>query len=165
MTSLITPDNEATPLVLQWSWKNWKELSQDDLYALLRLRQDVFVVEQDCPYSDADGCDPSCFHLLGRYNEMLAAYLRVFPPGQYREEIVIGRVVTAIQLRGKGLGSALMIEGERSATEAFGSHPFFLSAQAHLKPWYNSLGYKVCGIGYDEDGIPHLPMRKEIHGE
>ena len=147
-------------LPIEWRWLSWSELEANDVYAILQLRQEVFIVEQNCPYPDADGLDDQCHHLLGAGQGLLAAYLRVFPPGVLRPEIVIGRVVTSPGIRGKGMGRPLMRKGEEAAYKTFGRKPVFLSAQAYLKPYYESLGYRVCGPGYDEDGIPHLPMRK-----
>jgi ElaA protein len=147
-------------LSIDWRWLAWKELEPNEVYAILQLRQEVFVVEQKCPYPDADGLDDQCWHLLGAHNGILAAYLRVFPPGVLRSEIVIGRVVTSPSIRGRGAGRPLMREGEAAALKAFGHSPIFLSAQAYLQKYYESLGYRICGKGYDEDGIPHFPMRK-----
>lgn len=143
-----------------WRCKAFGELSVAELYEILALRAQVFVVEQDCAYQDLDGADASAMHLMfwgpGR---TLAAYLRSFPPESLREEIVIGRVVTSLSARGQGLGRELMREGMRRAWRQWGDHPIHVSAQAHLQDWYNSLGFVVCGPGYPEDGIPHLPMR------
>lgn len=117
------------------------------------------MVEQACAYPDADGLDPRAWHLLGQ-EETLRAYLRVFAPGERREEAVIGRVVTAPSVRGTGLGRALMAEGLSRIEGGWGTVPVWLSAQAHLAPFYGGFGFAVCGPGYDEDGIPHLPMRR-----
>ncbi len=142
----------------RWTWKPYAELSLDELYDLLALRQEVFVVEQDCPYQDADFQDHHAFHLLGYDDEGLVAYLRAFAPGVQRPEAVIGRVITAPRTRGTGLGRPLMREGERQVRGLFPTATIHLSAQAHLERFYGSLGYAVTGPGYLEDGIPHLPM-------
>lgn len=146
---------------MRWQWSPFDALSLTDLYAAMRLRQEVFVVEQDCPYVDADGRDPACLHLLGWDGEALVAYVRVFPPGaSAHPEAVIGRVVVHGERRGEGHGRAVMLEAHRRIEAAWAHPPMWLSAQAHLERWYGGLGYAVCGEGYDEDGIPHLPMRR-----
>ena len=148
--------------VMRWQWTGFDDLSLQELYALLRLRQEVFVVEQTCPYLDADGEDDICHHLLGWEDDALVAYLRVFPPGgSSHPEVVIGRVITAMPARGKGLGRELMAESHRRIVQTWGPQPIWLSAQAHLERFYGSLGYAICGPGYDEDGIPHVPMRRD----
>lgn len=140
-------------------WTPFAELTLLDLHDALALRARVFVVEQDCAYADVDGMDPHAWHLLGRgQHGELVSYLRVFPPGVQREEVVIGRVVTGP--RGHGLGTALMREALARVSSTWSDHPTWLSAQAHLAEWYGRLGYRVCGDGYDEDGIPHVPMRR-----
>ena len=145
---------------MQWSWGPLHALSPAELYAMLALRQAVFVVEQDCAYLDADGKDLGAFHLLGRRAGELVACARVLPPGLGGAEAAIGRVVVAPHARGTGLGRALMVEALDRTRVELGPGPVFVSAQAHLQAFYASLGFAVCGEGYLEDGIPHLPMRK-----
>ena len=148
--------------VLSFAWRRWEELDTDELYGLLRLRQEVFVVEQACAYQDLDGLDSSSLHLLATVGEALAGYIRLLPPGlQYQELPAIGRVVTSPAFRGQGLGRPLMEEGWLRSQVLWGPTPVKLGAQSYLQDFYNSLGYRVCGPGYDEDGIPHLPMLKE----
>ncbi len=144
---------------LVWRWCPFSELDSRDLYAVLRLRSEVFVVEQACAYLDLDGRDQEALHLLGTHEGALVAYLRAFPPDE-RAVVVLGRVVVAAPARGQGLGRTLMREGLRRAGHSWGSHATELSAQAHLEPFYESLGFRTVGPGYDEDGIPHLPMRR-----
>lgn len=147
---------------LRWQWCAFDDLSLTEIYAAMRLRQEVFVVEQTCAYLDADGQDPACMHLLGWDADVLVAYLRVFPPGATAHpEAVIGRVVVSGGRRGEGHGQAVMEEAHRRIAATWGDPPIWLSAQAYLERWYGSLGYRVCGPGYDEDDIPHLPMRRE----
>lgn len=150
---------------LHWEWKSWSDLDTEDLYALIQLRQAVFIVEQDCPYIDADGQDQRAYHLLGwSENRTLAVYTRVFLPDNIDDEGVIGRVIVHKDYRKKGLGLVVMEKSEEYAI----SHSqipipaFHLSAQAHLRSFYEQLGYGVVGDPYDEDGIPHLPMRKGL---
>lgn len=149
---------------IRWTLQPWAGLDRDTLYAWLRLRAEVFVVEQACAYADADGADPEASHLLGWEGEALIAGARLFAPGVQRAEAVIGRVVTAPTLRGLGLGDALMGEAIASCEREFGFGPIYLGAQAHLAGWYGRLGFAVCGPGYEEDGIPHLPMRRARSG-
>ncbi|MCO4746045.1 MAG: GNAT family N-acetyltransferase [Proteobacteria bacterium] len=145
---------------MKWSCLSFDELDVRTLYDLLALRQEVFVVEQDCPYLDADGFDQSAMHLLGHDDDgELVAYCRLFEPGFTYTEACIGRVVTSAKIRGKGLGRPLMRQAMGEVARLWGSVPVKLSAQAHLEPYYSSLGFRVCGEGYLEDGIPHLPMR------
>ncbi len=139
-------------------WFGFEELGAITLYEVVALREEVFVVEQRCAYLDADGLDPRAQHLLAHDGAGLAGYLRTFPPGALRAEAVIGRVVVRQDQRGTHLGRRLMNEAWSTLQATHGPVPVFLSAQAHLRGWYESLGYAVSGAGYDEDGIPHLPM-------
>ena len=143
---------------MHWTYAAWEELDRDALYAIARLRQEVFVVEQACAYADLDGLDPLAHHLQGWDAEDLVAYLRTFAAHTIHPEQVIGRVIVAASHRRRGVASALMREAERNLNAC---EPIWLGAQAHLEGFYASLGYRVCGPGYDEDGIPHLPMRKD----
>ncbi|MCB9675324.1 MAG: GNAT family N-acetyltransferase [Alphaproteobacteria bacterium] len=143
----------------RWIWTDWSGLTRDALYDLVRLRQAVFVVEQACAYPDLDGRDPEAHHLLGYDADGLVAYLRVFGPGVVGPDPVIGRVIVAPRARGTGLGHVLMDEGRRRLWALHGEGPVWIGAQARLERFYGALGYRVCGPGYDEDGIPHLPMR------
>lgn len=145
---------------LRWQTATFRALTGRALYEVLALRQAVFVVEQDCAYLDADGQDEGALHLLGTDGGVLVAYLRILPPGEGRADAAIGRVITAASHRGLGLGRALMVQGLTEARRVHGDVPVFVSAQAHLAPFYASLGFVRCGEGYDEDGIPHLPMRR-----
>ena len=144
---------------MRWQWSTYTELDIHTIYAVRKLRQEVFVVEQDCPYLDAYGNDPDARHLLGWYGDGIVACLRAFTPGTTSHpEAVIGRVIVAMGARGQGRSRALMQEAHRQMAATWGSTAIFLSAQSHLEGLYGSLGYAVCGPGYDEDGIPHLPM-------
>lgn len=151
-TDAIEPD------AIRWQWTPWSALDRDTLYTLLRLRAEVFVVEQQCLYLDLDGHDPAAWHLLGWHGDRLAACARVFPAGHKAPEHAIGRVVTAPFARGSGLGRPLMREAIRRAEAEFGPGPSRVEAQAHLAGYYGSLGYRQVGGIYDEDGIPHITM-------
>lgn len=143
---------------LRWTWHAWRELTPDTLYALLRLRSAVFVVEQNCVFPDMDGRDPACEHLCGWDGAVLAAYLRLVPPGVRTPEVSLGRVVVAPSHRGSGLGRAVMEEGLRACARRHPGAPVKVSAQQHLERFYNSLGFATVGEPYDEDGILHVDM-------
>ena len=151
-----TPENH-----IEWKCHSFQDLSLEQLYAILQLRQEVFVVEQNCPYLDADGRDYSAHHLMGFIHHQLALYTRIFFIDNQKEGI-IGRVIVKEKYRKRGLGYDLMTESEIRCIKMFSPKEITLGAQAHLKSFYNRLGYSVCGDEYDEDGIPHLPMRKCI---
>ncbi len=143
-----------------WTWSAWSDLGRTDIHDLFRLRAAVFVVEQECAYQDIDGLDPVALHLLGRRDGELIAYVRAFGPGVIGDDMVIGRVIVAQSARGTGLGRVLMREAQDRLFAEFGAGPISLGAQAHLADFYGSLGYAISGPGYDEDGIPHVPMRR-----
>jgi ElaA protein len=143
---------------IRWRWGPFEALSTTDLYAIIALREAVFVVEQRCAYLDCDGLDRHAWHLLGELEGELVAYLRMLPPGVvYPGKTAIGRVVVAAEARGGGVGARLMREGMRRTLDAY-STPIEISAQAYLEGWYTRLGFQRCGADYLEDGIPHLPM-------
>ncbi len=143
--------------MITWHWRTWEALTLDELYGVLQLRQEVFVVEQACAYQDLDGLDPRCHHLLGCDDQGLAASVRVVPPGLSHALPSIGRVVTAPRIRGSGHGRPLMEEAIRHVEQTWPG-PIHIGAQSHLRHYYESLGFQVSGPEYDEDGIPHLPM-------
>jgi ElaA protein len=137
-----------------WHVRAFAELSAPELYAIVHLRERVFVVEQKCVYLDADGLDPQALHVWAERDGTLVAYLRILPAGVKYDEIAIGRVVTAPEARGGGLGRELMQRGIAAA----GGAAIRLSAQAHLEEFYASLGFRRASEPYDEDGIPHVEM-------
>ena len=136
------------------------DLTLDQLYQLLRLRAEVFVVEQNCPYQDLDDKDQHAIHLMGMTEDgRLAAYTRLLPKGvSYPDYASIGRVITAPFARGKGLGRPLMQESIRVLFDVFSKQTVKISAQAHLDRYYGSVGFEGIGDIYDEDGIPHRAM-------
>ncbi len=138
----------------------FEALSGADVYDLLALRQRVFVVEQACAYLDADGLDHSARHLLIRDGRALVAYARVLPPGARFSTIAIGRVVVAPERRAEALGRRVMREAIAAIEASDGLVPISLAAQAHLERFYGSLGFVTISPRYDEDGIPHLDMRR-----
>lgn len=143
---------------MTWVCKAYGELSTDELYALLALRQRVFVVEQNCPYLDLDDKDRRAWHLWRGTGAEMAAYLRYFAPGEIYAEASLGRIVTAPERRGGGLGRALVAEGLGRLEARFGRRPVRIGAQAYLERFYASFGFARRGPDYLEDGIPHLPM-------
>ncbi len=140
--------------------KKFERLSLTELYHIMVLRQEVFVVEQDCPYLDADGKDESSMHVLGYHDEKLVAYARLVPKGlTYKNYPSIGRVVTHISVRKQGVGKLLMKNAIHSFYETFGRDSTIkISAQSHLSKFYNEFGFETVGDGYLEDGIPHIGM-------
>ena len=147
--------------MLDWQWKRFPELTLEELYALLALRSEVFVVEQKSLYLDADGYDAGSFHLLGRTPEgRLGAYLRVLPPGLKHARPSIGRVVTAPFARGQGAGRELFGRGVAFVDAHFPGVPIHIGAQAYLQRFYEGFGFVREGDVYDEDGIPHIDMRR-----
>lgn len=145
---------------LTWLHLPFQDLSLDQLYAILRLRAEVFVVEQNCPYQDLDDKDQLAVHLMGFAPDgRLAAYTRIFDIGiSYSEYACVGRVITAPFARGKGLGRPLMLESLRVLFMLYGRQPVKISAQAHLQDYYGSVGFAPVGEGYLEDNIPHWGM-------
>ena len=138
--------------------KSFNELSTKELYDLLQLRSDVFVVEQNCVYLDPDGKDEKAYHILGYKNDQLVAYTRVFAPGDYFEDASIGRVVVARNEREHRYGYDIMKASINSVKELFQTETIVLSAQYYLKKFYNNLGFKEVGEEYLEDDIPHIKM-------
>lgn len=143
------------------AWKAFDELEAGELYALLRLRGDVFVVEQTCPYADIDGKDGSALHLMVRVGNAseLAGCLRVFAPGILGPSARIGRVATAAALRGTGLGRWMMGEALAEIERRFGKAAVEISAQVQAEGFYAALGFERVSADYPEDGIAHCDMR------
>ncbi|MBN6771804.1 GNAT family N-acetyltransferase [Pseudomonas granadensis] len=149
-------------MTIEWICKHHSDLGKEQLYALLRLRSEVFVVEQKCAYPDLDGqdLDGDTHHLMGWENDQLVAYLRLLDPQSQGGDVVIGRVVTAPAGRGKGLGHAMMEQALKQAEKHWPQVPIYLSAQAHLQGYYGKYGFVVAGEEYLEDDIPHIGMRR-----
>jgi ElaA protein len=143
---------------LEWIFKKFDELTPAELYAILQLRNEVFVVEQNCVYQDADGKDPGSWHLAGWDGEKLAAYTRIIPPGITFPEASIGRVVTSPLYRGRGTGRELMEISIRKTFSQFNCTEIKIGAQVYLTRFYQSLGFRQSGPQYLEDGIPHIEM-------
>ncbi len=143
---------------MKWFIKKWSEVSRDELYAFSKLRINVFIVEQDCPYPEFDDKDQRSLHLWATEGDDVVAYLRILPAGVSYSEIAIGRVVVASDHRGSGLGKTLMRSGLDAIRRFYGEQKVRISAQQYLIPFYTDLGFKVVGEGYLEDGIPHIQM-------
>ena len=143
---------------INFSCRTFKKLSKIELYRILQLRAEVFVVEQNCPYLDADDSDSEAYHVMGISNNELVAYSR-FYTSKYGQAS-IGRVVVSANYRGLGLGFKLMQEAERSLLSIDNPTKIHLSAQEYLRSFYETLGYHQNGDGYLEDNIPHIPMDK-----
>ena len=141
--------------------KTFPELTTEELYAILQLRSEVFVVEQHCAYQDLDGKDQKALHVIGTQNEQLVAYTRVFGPGDYFKEASIGRVVVKPSERKHGYGREIINASLKAIKNSYRTTTVHLSAQAYLKKFYNSLGFEQVGEGYLEDGIPHIGMLKK----
>jgi len=151
--------------MILWQTKNFNQLSLDQLYDVLKLRVDVFVVEQCCYYPDLDSEEnqldrhPETVHLLGYQEGRLAAYLRILAQGQsYDNYISIGRVATAKHARGSGLGHKLISEGLRVCQQHFANQDIKISAQQHLLKYYQYHGFEQVSAMYLEDNIPHIAM-------
>lgn len=143
---------------IQWSLNPFQELALVELYEILQLRNDVFVVEQHCNYQDIDGKDRLSMHLQGRIDGILVAYVRILPPGVSYDEPSIGRVLNARSVRGKGVGQSLMRKAIAETIALHGKTPIKIGAQLYLKRFYESFGFIQCSESYLEDEIPHIKM-------
>lgn len=162
MSSALSPAARVPLPDIQWRCLPFGALLPHTLYALLRLRAEVFVVEQACAFQDLDDADPACLHLLGEARSAsgphLLAYTRLVPAGLKYAEASIGRVVTAASTRGSGLGHALVRESVRQLHQLWGAQPIRIGAQAHLQGFYREHGFVPDGAIYVEDGIDHIEM-------
>lgn len=151
--------------MIEWQWSSFADLTVGQLYEMLALRQQVFVLEQTCLYPDIDGLDTGAYHLLGWHTvdgrRVLAATLRCLAPGAKYEEMSLGRVVTSPAARGTGLGRELVAEGIAHAERQHPGHAIRIGAQAHLERFYASFGFVTVSAPYDEDGILHIDMLRQ----
>ena len=143
---------------IAWAKSSFEALSPLDVHDILRLRQDVFIVEQNCVFHEIDGRDPLAAHVLGRRDGRLVAYARIFPPGVVAQEASIGRIVTDPSVRGTGLGHELFRESLRLTERIAPGAAIRLAAQHHLEGFYGAYGFVGVGDKYIEDGIYHLDM-------
>jgi ElaA protein len=147
------PENE-----ISWKFAAFDALSLTELYDLLQLRSEVFVVEQACVFQDMDGTDAEAMHLLGTSGGQLMAYARCFAAGIKFSEASIGRVITRSDLRGSGAGHVLMRQAIDSVVQQWGPQAIRIGAQARLEHFYRQHGFEKTGEPYMEDGIPHIEM-------
>ena len=146
---------------MQVSIKTFDELSIHELYQILRLRSEVFVVEQDCVYQDVDNKDQKALHVIGLKGDEVVAYTRIFKPGDYFDNVSIGRVVVRQDQRKYGLGKQIMLATMAAIDQRFPNKPIEISAQSYLLRFYTELGFSAFGEEYLEDGIPHRRMLKK----
>ena len=146
------------PSSIDWKFAAFDALALTELYAVLQLRSEVFVVEQACVFQDIDGTDTEAMHLLGTSGGMLVAYARCFAAGIKFSEASIGRVITRSTLRGSGAGHVLMRQAIDSVTQRWGAQAIRIGAQARLEKFYRQHGFEKTGEPYIEDGIPHIEM-------
>lgn len=145
-------------MIPKFEIKRFNELSLFELYQVLQLRSEVFVVEQNCVYQDIDGKDGKALHLLGLFEGQIVAYSRLFAPGDYFDNASIGRVVISSQFRDRKWGYDLMTEAIKGIKENYNAETITISAQLYLKKFYESHGFVQMGESYLEDGIPHIKM-------
>jgi ElaA protein len=145
---------------LIWKIKPFEALSLSELYNVLQLRSEVFVVEQNCVYQDIDGKDQKALHVIGEYNGETVAYCRIFKSGDYFEQSSIGRVIVKETYRDKKWGHDLIREAIEAIKNSFGETGITISAQLYLKKFYENHGFVQTSEEYLEDGIPHIEMKK-----
>ncbi|MFM2265789.1 MAG: hypothetical protein RLZ77_1209 [Bacteroidota bacterium] len=146
--------------MIQWKIKRFETLSLEELYTMLQLRSEVFVVEQNCVYQDIDNKDQKALHVLGYHNAELVAHARLFKAGDYFEQASIGRVVVSGAHRNQSFGHALMRVAIQAVADHFQTTSITISAQLYLQAFYESHGFVVQGEMYLEDDIPHIQMQR-----
>lgn len=146
---------------IQWEIKSFESLSVNELYDILRLRSEIFVVEQNCVYLDIDGKDKVALHLFGEFNGKIVAYSRLFKAGISFDNASIGRVVVDANYRDKKWGHDLMREAIAGIKTHFGERKITIGAQLYLKKFYESHGFLQTSEMYLEDDIPHIEMKRE----
>ena len=149
-------------LKYKWVTKSFESLTPAELYEILRLRSEVFVVEQNCVFLDMDNKDQFSLHLMGYDAAKLVASARLIAPGKVYSEMSIGRVVSSPAYRKKGAGRELMQVAIKECYQHFGEYPIKIGAQLYLKKFYESLGFVQSSAVYDEDGIDHIEMIRSI---
>ena len=147
---------------LIWQLKKFDELSTKEMYEILRLRSEVFVVEQTCVFLDMDNLDFDSHHMQGRVDGNLVAYVRILPPGLAYAEPSIGRVITSPAHRKVGAGIELMEKAVEETLSLYGKVPIMIGAQLYLKKFYEKFGFRKCSDVYMEDGIEHIKMIREV---
>ena len=147
---------------IEWRYLAFDELSAAQLYAVLQLRSEVFVIEQACIFQDMDGADAQAMHLLGSLQGSLVAYARCLEAGRKFAEASIGRVAIRAAVRGTGAGHALMSQAIACLLRAQGAQAIRIGAQAHLEAFYRHHGFQKAGPVYLEDGIAHVEMLRNV---
>ncbi len=145
-----------------WKCVSFQELSTEELYQILRLRSEVFVVEQQCLWLDCDNKDQESYHLMGWQENDLLAYTRLLPAGLSYNEMSIGRVATSPKSRGTGIGKVLMQKSLEEIEKVFGKEPIKIGAQLYLQKFYENFGFTQTSEIYIEDGIDHIEMLRDI---
>ncbi len=154
----------SSPSPLQWVHCAFDDMTPRQVHDLLRLRQQIFIIEQECIFPDIDGLDPVCNHVFGLLDDRVVAAARIVAPGldpdhcEQGEYPAIGRVVASPELRGQGVGRKLMLQAIASCDDSFAGKGIFLNAQLYLKSFYASLGFAPFGEAFYEDGIAHISM-------
>ena len=147
---------------MTWHLKRFYELNNDELYDVLRLRNSVFIVDQQCVFAEIDGKDQSnCHHLFYSLQGQIIAYTRILAPGQIYQEPCLSRVCTNLDQRGKGIGKLLLKKALEETSRLFPGQSIRIGAQLYLKSFYESFGFEVAGDPYLEDGIEHIQMIKK----
>lgn len=146
---------------LNWVFKSFEELTTIELYSILQLRNEVFVVEQNCVYQDIDGKDKKSFHLMAWQDDQLTAYTRLVPPGISFVEASIGRVITSPKYRRLGIGITLMEKSIHHTLQSYTTNKIRIGAQLYLKKFYEGFNFVAQGDEFLEDGIPHIEMLLE----
>lgn len=141
--------------------KSFQDLTTAELYAILQLRTEVFVVEQNCVYQDMDGKDSKALHIIGKNKDEIIAYTRIFKPGDYMNQACIGRVVVRKSERQGGFGKEIVLASIKAVKDKFKETTIHISAQTYLQKFYRELGFIAVGETYLEDDIPHILMIKE----
>lgn len=148
---------------IDWSCLRFNCLSTENLYQILQLRAEIFIVEQDCVYQDVDGFDRGGLHVMGRLpngdDSPLVCYARLLPPGAKYVGASIGRVATKKMARGSGIGKALISKSLKTCRENWPDSAITISAQQYLHKFYTGFGFETESESYDEDGIPHIRMQ------
>ncbi len=144
--------------MIHWTHKSFNELSPSELYAILQLRNEVFVVEQNCVFQDADNKDQLAIHLMGWKDNLLVAYTRLFDKELAYDKASIGRVVSSSTIRGSGIGKELMQRSIQLLYSIWGKQPIKIGAQFYLKKFYETFGFQPTSEIYLEDGIEHIEM-------
>lgn len=147
---------------LSWKIKPFNELTPLELYMIMQLRSEVFVVEQNCVYQDLDGKDFKALHLIGAVDEIIVAYSRLFKPNDYFENASIGRVVVHPNYRKNAFGQLLMKEAIKGINEQYNEKNITISAQLYLQSFYENLGFVKTSEPYLEDDIPHIEMKRGV---